>query len=215
MPKIELVIFDWNGTLQNDVPLYYEYSVRRVFEQRGLPVPTLQEYRDEVSVDLERFYRDHGVLGPFDVDALFTESRLAIKADGARTEIFPEVPQVLKALRAVGVARTLVSLAPTGELIAMLDGYGIGWDFAIVSGDVYVKAGMFREHCAMVGIPLEGAVVVGDMVDDARSATLAGIKPILCPRGYHTRERIEAARAEIPQIEIVATLDELPSLVAG
>ncbi len=64
MPKTDLVIFDWNGTLTDktkEQAIAYG-SVCEIFRQYGIPVPPPEVYYREISSDFMRsFYWPHGI----------------------------------------------------------------------------------------------------------------------------------------------------------
>ena len=60
MCKANTAVLDWNGTLLNDLPLVYR-SVCQIFATYGLPAPTLEQYRTEMSQEWMKFYLNYGI----------------------------------------------------------------------------------------------------------------------------------------------------------
>ncbi|MBI4142268.1 HAD family hydrolase [Candidatus Uhrbacteria bacterium] len=209
MSARRLVIFDWNGTLQDDVDLYFEYSVRRVFARYGLPCPSFATYREEMTgATFMDFYWSRGIPRSLTIDALFEQSRREIIADGRTAEIFPEVRDVLVRLTERGCLVAVVSMAPTVEIVEGLVGRGIHRHLDFIQGDARNgKGDVFMQCLERLDVRPKDAIAVGDLVDDAIAAQTAGVKPLLCPRGYHSRERIESARGAIPTMSVIETLD--------
>ena len=56
---IKAVIFDYNGTLLDDLPVAYG-SIREIFRRYNLPCPTPEQYRLEIGTNFMEFYYNHG-----------------------------------------------------------------------------------------------------------------------------------------------------------
>ena len=123
---------------------------------------------------------------------------------------YPEVPAVLRALRASGITLVVVSnwdvslherLAETG-LAALVDG-------AVASAEVGVAKphpAIFAHALSIAGVPPEAAWHVGDsVVADVGGALAANLVPVLVARDG-------APRAGDPGVRTVAALDGLPAL---
>ena len=54
-PVIRNVIFDWSGTLVDDLPAVWE-ATNFVFKQAGLSEMTLEEFRAEFCLPFKKFY---------------------------------------------------------------------------------------------------------------------------------------------------------------
>ncbi len=61
---IDHVIWDWNGTLLNDVPHAVE-TINFMLEPRGLPLMNIERYREVFSFPVRRYYETLG----FDLQA--------------------------------------------------------------------------------------------------------------------------------------------------
>jgi phosphoglycolate phosphatase-like HAD superfamily hydrolase len=208
-----ICVFDWNGTLQDDAAYIYECGVQRIFRAFGLPCPSLETYKDEVAADfMAAFYWPHGI--PKDVTA---EHLNAIMADGFKErgkppELFSDAVPVLNELRHRGYALMVASGYATAKLEAAIVRNGLAGHFSAVFGDVRDKAGAIRA-CASAGMrPV--IAKVGDTTEDMLGAHAAGVIPYICPRGFHTRERIAVACAQAPSTVVVENLtvllDHLP-----
>lgn len=128
---------------------------------------------------------------------------------------FPEVVEVLSALRAAGVRLVVVSnwdvslhdaLAAAG-LDALLDG-------ALTSaetGTAKPDPGLLRRGLALAGVPAGRALMVGDTRPDVEAARAAGCDAVLVAR--HGPPAGEPWATADPAPRIVADLRALPELV--
>jgi putative hydrolase of the HAD superfamily len=127
-------------------------------------------------------------------------------------EPYPEVPAVLRALRARGDRLVVVSNWDV-SLHEMLDRTGLGAlvDGAISSAEVGVSKPdpeIFRRALALAGCPAQGGVHAGDSLEhDVAGALAAGLRPVLVAR----EGRPEAVPAGVA---VIGSLGELAVLAA-
>ena len=124
--------------------------------------------------------------------------------------LYPEVPEVLAALRAAGLKLVVVSNwdSTLPSLLARL-GLADAFDDVIVSAVVGVSKphrGIFEEALRRSGVAPGAALHVGDsLTDDYHGARAAGLQALLVDRaGRHG-----------PEVESIASLVELPVRIAG
>jgi putative hydrolase of the HAD superfamily len=124
--------------------------------------------------------------------------------------LYPEVPEVLAALRAMGLKLVVVSNWDS-TLPSLLERLGLAdaFDDVIVSAVVGVSKphrGIFEEALRRSAVAPGAALHVGDsLIDDYDGARAAGLQALLVDRaGRHG-----------PEVESIASLAELPVRIAG
>jgi putative hydrolase of the HAD superfamily len=124
--------------------------------------------------------------------------------------LYPEVPEVLAALRAMGLKLAVVSNWDSSlpSLLARL-GLGEAFDDVIASAVVGVSKpdrGIFDEALRRADVAPDAALHVGDsLVDDYRGARAAGLHALL----------VDRAGRYGPEVERIASLAELPVRISG
>jgi phosphoglycolate phosphatase-like HAD superfamily hydrolase len=216
LKRFRLCLFDYNGTLQDDLHYIYECGPRRIFEKFGLPCPGIDEYRNQVSADFMRtFYWPHGIPPQVTAEDLNAIMKQAMKERGEPARLFPDALDAVRAVSAAGCRCVLVSAYDSAKLNEAVARHGLAPFFERIVGDARDKAADFRRLMDEFGARPEETAAVGDMVEDAEASGRAGVTPFLCPRGFHTRERIEAAKLDQPTIVIVETLADLTAHFTG
>jgi 2-haloacid dehalogenase len=127
---------------------------------------------------------------------------------------FPEVPGVLRTLRAAGFRTAILSNGSLAMLASAVDGNGLGALFdAVISVD---EVGVFKPHPSVYQRALDRLDVPADAVSfqssnawDAHAASAFGMRVVWCNRYGQRRERLPG----VPDREI-CTLAELPALLA-
>ncbi len=211
MRRFDLCIFDFNGTLQDDLHFIYECGPRRIFEKFGLPCPDLDTYRNEVTGDfMVSFYWPHGIPREVTAEDLNAIMKAAMKEPGRRpAQLFPDALNALEAVAASGCENVLVSAYDSAKLAEGVARHGLGRFFSQIRGEVPDKAQEFFRLRVQRGVDPARICAIGDQVEDAVAAAQAGIVPVICPRGFHGRERIETVRRDIPSLVII---DDLAAL---
>jgi len=130
-------------------------------------------------------------------------------------ELFPEVPEVLSALRASGVRTAILSNGSPAMLDALVARAGLANAFdAVLSVDAI---GVFKTHPKVyqyaldtLGLPANAIAFQSSNAWDAYAASDFGMHVVWCNRYGQRRERLPGA----PDFEI-RTLAELPELLAA
>jgi len=138
---------------------------------------------------VERVTRAAGGVPEFDAyfDRLF-----AHYASAPAWRVYPEVPEVLAALRARGLALAVVSNFDS-RLPPLLDALGLGpfFDAVVCSGAVGAAkpdGAIFAHALAALGVEASEALHIGDSrVNDYDGARAAGIEALLVDRGTTAR----------------------------
>lgn len=213
MRRHELVIFDWNGTLQDDLVHMYECGVQRIFRQFRLPCPTLDEYRHEVSSDYMRtFYRPRGIPSHVCADELNDIVAEGMRERGTRPALFPDADSFVRGLARRGYLVAVSSAFTRAHLDDAVAHHRLGPVFFRVDSDVRDKAESFVSIIDEAGVAAESCAVIGDTLDDLRGAVSIGARPYICTRGFHLPEVIEAERPNAPDLVTCRTLAELVPL---
>ena len=187
------VIWDWNGTLWDDLPQVHE-ATNAALREIGGPSLTLPEYVGLFTRPLPMFYRralgrDLSPPEWEEVNRVFMNSyRSNIHLASLASEAIPALELVARN----GATQSILSLYPHGPLTALVDEVGIAHHFTCVEGlrgtPDSSKAGMFPDHlrAAANGIRPHRVVMIGDTDDDLISAQGAGSSGVLVNHhGYH------------------------------
>lgn len=209
------VVWDWNGTLLDDLPVVIE-AVNVTIAQLGLGPIDETAYRDHYTRPVRIFYdRIFGrpvtdeewlrVNTGFH-DAYFRLADNAGLAPGAR--------EAMLLLSESGWTQSLLSMSPHDWLAGIVDRLGIDQWLDLVDGLSGPTGGLKAEHLGMhlerLEIPGDRAVVIGDTPDDVAAAHSVGARPILFHGGSHHLDLLEAQGAPIAE-----TLLEAARLAVG
>ena len=175
--KYKNVVWDWNGTLLNDVKVGVN-TLNDMLGRRGLPLLSVEDYKEkfgfpELSVDFVETYDKYaGEVG---------------LNEGVR--------EVLAGIQQTGVKQYVLSALREDLLQQMLRHFQIDsrFDRACGANDIYAAGKIERGQQMLQTCPIvpEDTLMVGDTIHDAEVADALGFDCILFAGGHNNEERLQ------------------------
>jgi phosphoglycolate phosphatase-like HAD superfamily hydrolase len=197
------IVWDWNGTLLDDLDIVVDSVNAALAEFDAGPI-SLDDYRNNYTRPVVKFYEV--LLGRPVADREWR--RLDIIFHDAYREALPQVrlahdaEEALRAALDAGWSQSLLSMFPHDELMEVvarhrLDRYLVAVDgLRGLRGDrkvSYLEAHLQRLAPTFGGhIDPAGVLVIGDALDDAAAAEALGLQCILFAGGSHPRDELAA-----------------------
>ncbi len=191
-PAYDHVVFDWNGTLIDDIDLAVE-SANCVMAKYGKPAIDQETYRRHFRFPVQDLYRDLG----FDFEVISFEriSQHYLSHFDSRVnecELHPGARPLLEVLRKQGVGASILSASYREALMLSLRHYELEEYFAnVMALSNQHAAGKLAEACelqAMLGAESGRVLYIGDTTHDAEIADELGWNCLLIPHGHQSRE---------------------------
>lgn len=212
---IKLVIFDNNGTLEDDLLNLAYGSVVKIFNIHDLLPPTLEQYRQEITAKFMDFYYSHGFSPNVGHPKYATaESLNAIRKKYYEENVHqarfrPDAVRTLVYLKSINLKTAIVSSEIKSVLTPKLYNNGLLGLLDCLRAGVYGdKAPVLLEVCKELNVISEEALYVDDTVDGTSAAKSAGLIPVGFGNGYNAPERLRTITSKI-----IYELSELPSLI--
>lgn len=192
-------IFDWNGTLLNDLSLVYG-SVKAIFENYNLKPPSLNVYREKITSQFVNFYHNEGIPKTATGDDLNKIRKEYFEKHKNEVELSKNAVLTLITLKAMGLQTAIVSGEMAGYLNTRLPQFKISNLFDKVRDGAYNKEEAFVETLDFFGVKAEESFYVDDTEDGIKAAKNIGIKTFgfIHPNSYHSAERILTAEPDYP-----------------
>lgn len=206
--KYTHIIWDWNGTLLNDIGASLA-SVNDMLAMRGREPIGIDYYRECIGVPIIRFYEKVFDLPNEDYSIIikqYNNGYLYHLKDCGLTE---NAVEVLDYFARKGVKQAIVSSSNNEQLYANVRKYGIFDRFEAVLGAADYFAGSKIERAVEYLSKSEGyrALVIGDLEHDAEMAAELGADCVLITSGHENRQRLYSANARV-----ISDLRELISI---
>ena len=194
MKKYDYIIWDFNGTLLNDVETGI-WSVNQLLSQRGLAtIDSVEHYRKIFRFPIIEYYRGLGFdfnaepyeeLAPKWVELYLQRVKTATLCDG--------VEEALEYIKKQGIRQSVLSATEIGMLIRQLSDLGIKDYFEEILGLDNIHAGSKLSLAYNWGERHQGVSVllVGDTDHDAETARVLGADCILVSNGHQSEEYLK------------------------
>lgn len=208
-----LLIWDWNGTLLDDVEACLNVA-NAMLAARGMRlIPDLAAYRSIFRFPVIGYYRDMGYT--FE-DESFEEVSVDFvaryKKELARCTLMPGAEEVVGKIAAAGIPQTVLSATGEDRLADEIRSFGLLDAFETVLGLndnlAFGKAERGRAYVREKGIDPDRVLFIGDTDHDAEVAQAIGCRCVLIPNGHQPKEKLAALG-----VPLIGSLKELPALI--
>lgn len=199
--KVSDVIWDWNGTLLNDLNLCLT-SINSLLGKRALPLLEESFYKEVFSFPIKDYY---SVIGfDFEKEDFEVPAREFIdlyEAGVAECRLHPAAVEVLSFFRRKGTRQYVLSAMHQPMLEKTLEHNRIINYFEGVSGlgDHYAASKVERGHQLFSShdIDTETACMIGDTIHDYEVAAALNIRCVLIADGHQSKQRLLSTGATV------------------
>jgi phosphoglycolate phosphatase len=203
---IRNIIFDWSGTLVDDLPAVLQAS-NYILAQAGRPVMTLEQFRAEFSLPFSKFYDRHTPhIAMAQLEEWFhAEFR---RAQSSVVEL-PYAREFLEFCRQQKIRTFLLSSVHQDHFVVQcgVTGFDVYIDKSYT--DVWDKRKKIHDILKENHLQPDETVFIGDMQHDIETAKHGGIHSVAVLTGYNTLGQLRAAQPDL----IVEHLGELRRLL--
>lgn len=189
------IIWDWNGTLLNDLVLSVD-SINTMLKERNLNPISIEHYKEIFVFPVVKYYEACGFdfnKEDFEIPAM--QFITLYQKSQHETELFSDVMETLNYLKEKNYRQFVLSAMEDGNLNKMLSDKGISNFFEDVRGiqDNYAreKVSMGKKLMQDFGLLPEECIMIGDTLHDAEVAEICGMDCILFSGGHVSRQRLE------------------------
>ena len=179
---IRNIIFDWSGTLVNDLPAVLE-ATNYCFEQSGLPPLSEEEFRREFKLPFTGFYKKYlPDADPRQLEKWFHTRFAAIHAQSV-VEI-PQVREFLEFCKQAGMKRFVLSSVREDHFKIQANALGLADYFDDLYLGVWDKRDCIHRLLQKHQLRPDDTLFVGDMVHDVETAKHGGVYSCAVITGY-------------------------------
>lgn len=205
------IVWDWNGTLLDDLGLVVDATNASLALFGAGPV-TADEHRRDFIRPITAYYE--GVIGrpisAAEFENLDREFHAAYNAGAPHLGLTFGVPDLLAGY---GPHQSLLSMWFHKDLVPAVSRHGLTDYFRRVDGLRATvggghKAPLLKEHLAEMGLDPADVVLIGDSVDDADAAAAVGAGAVLYSGGFTHVDKLRAVG-----VPVVDTLEDAVKLV--
>ena len=193
------IIWDWNGTLLDDIDLCLQV-INNLLENRSLPIITRGFYLDVFGFPVEDYYQKLGFnfdREPF--ESVSTEFITAYENGRTKCRLMPGARATLETLISNGFSQSIISASKQTYLKQAVFEYDIQSHFNSINGldnhHAAGKSGIAKQY--LMSQNHTSLLLIGDTLHDAEIASILAIDCWLIPNGHQSRHRLNSAKVPL------------------
>ena len=213
MPKYKYIIWDWNGTILDDLQLNLEVE-NTLLSRRGRKlISGIEEYQEKFQFPIIKFYEELD----FDLEKeKFEDIAKEYVAEFDKRfyelEVFYDAKGTIEDFKSSGIKQVILSQTEQKWLEKQVEHHNMTDLFTELLGarDIYVKGkvAMALKWIEECHIDAKDVLMVGDTVHDFEVSESIGCDCVLINRGHHSKERLMTTTATV-----MGSIDELRRMV--
>ena len=212
--KYNTIIWDWNGTLFNDVAWCIEVLNSMLSKRNLKTVAGVSEYHSVFCFPVIDYYRKVGFdFNKESFEVLAAEFIEKYHSDDRNKScLFPGVSEVLLDIKDAGVAQVILSASKINYLEQQVSYFDIRDNFTELLG----LSNFYAASKIDVGLEFinrnsnTNAVLIGDTKHDYEVAKALGIDCILIPNGHQSRETLMSCG-----VSVLDNITDVPVFISG
>lgn len=204
------IIWDWNGTLLDDVHLCIDI-VSGIAERHGAQTVTRESYLKKFRFPVIEYYKELGFdLNRTSYEHLSKEFFHAYKNNVHLTRLHAGMAELIAELSDSGIKSSVLSAAKEEDLLGMLEHFNIKHLFEYIYGVsdhlAHGKIARGLDLLSKINLPPSQIVLVGDTDHDAEVADSLGVDAILLDGGHQCPDRLTARKLVVLSRKSLASL---------
>lgn len=206
--KYQVIIWDWNGTLLNDIWLVME-TVNDLLQKSGKQHLSVAEFKANFEYPITKFLSNLGFPNdPETLNMLYHKFIEKYEMNVSDSSLMPHGMEVVKNFYSAGVKQILMSMRRKKQVLREAKGFGV-FPFmhqviANKSDLEYDKFEMLNRFLKYNPLETENVLCVGDTIYDWQVANHFGIDCVLLSGGYQ-----DLTQYADKKIHIIQSLKEL------
>ena len=196
--KYTHIIWDWNGTLLDDIGASLA-SVNDMLAKRGESPMSVERYKECIGTPIIRFYEQVFDLEKEDYAAILAEYNAGYMHHLKDCGLTEGAEKAIDFFASEGIHQAIVSSSNNAQLCENAKKYGVYDRFEAVLGAADFKADSKVERAKnyLKNSGAERVLVVGDLEHDAEMAAEIGADCVLLTSGHEHPERLKRSGAVI------------------
>jgi phosphoglycolate phosphatase-like HAD superfamily hydrolase/ADP-ribose pyrophosphatase YjhB (NUDIX family) len=191
---IRNIIFDWSGTLVDDLPAVLKAS-NFVLAQAGKPAMSLEQFRAEFTLPFKKFYDRHTPEVPMEKLEIWFHAEFK-RAQTLVIEL-PHAREFLKFCREHKIRTFLLSSVHDDHFKVQCEATGFGEFLERPYVGVWDKREKIHSILAENNLLPDETVFIGDMEHDIETARYGGVHSCAVLTGYNTLLQLRNARPDL------------------
>ena len=209
--KYTHIIWDWNGTLLNDVSWCMQ-QINIMLKKRRLPVlDSLQAYHCVFGFPVKDYYRRVGFDFEKESFEILAAEFIELYHNNENALLFPAAKEILSEFQQKGIHQIILSASELGNLLSQMKPFDIASFFDEILGisDIFATSKIDLGKAYIQQTNPEKAVLVGDTIHDKEVADELGVDCILIANGHQSKKDLSSCDSVVVDclIDIMSVLE--------
>lgn len=194
LSKYKHIIWDWNGTILDDVDLCVEL-INNLLRARELRTVSREEYKDIFTIPVRNYYESLGfdfVKEPFEI--VGREWMDQYEKRKFECGLYAGITEVLEKINNLGVGQSILSAYSQHTLEDLVEHFGLTKYFTHIVGldNIYAASKMHlgKDLIGRLGNGKGETLLIGDTLHDLEVATEIGADCVLVSGGHQSRGKL-------------------------
>lgn len=203
--KYKYVVFDFNGTIIDDVELCLNI-LNKMLSEKSLPVFDVSGYREIFTFPIIEYYKNAGfTFEGYTYEELSNEFILDYQPSSYKCSLFDGIVETLDLLKKNGYKLILLSASEINNLKMQLDNFNITHYFDSILGldniGAHSKKEIAKEYFLKNNIDAKKCLFIGDSLHDYEVSKFLGSDVVLVTYGHQSIKQLE--KANVPLIDSI------------
>ncbi len=189
---IKNIIFDWSGTLSNNLNCFYK-TCEIIFQKLGKEMPPIEEIRRNFTLPYMKFWNKHFPdLSKEKQDKLYAETIV----QAGKSCLYDNVKKVLQNLNKQKINLFVLSSDPKIQIIPEMKKAGVSNLFKEVFWELHEKKHIISEILKKYNLNSNETLYIGDTSGDIEMGKKAGIKTAGITWGFQHKDILEKSKPD-------------------
>lgn len=201
MKEVKTVIFDFNGTILDDLDLCFNI-LNKMLNMCNHPSITKERYLDIFTFPVIEYYKKAGFdFSKESFDELAKIFMDLYQPNSLKCTLHKGIVELIKKYRNEGKKIVLLSASKRNLMIEQLESFGIInlFDEILGTGTINAvgKIEIAREYLNSNHIDNNTTIMIGDTLHDDEIAKVLGVQSFLIAKGHQSKERLMTSNAYV------------------
>ncbi|OGU76217.1 MAG: phosphatase [Ignavibacteria bacterium RBG_16_34_14] len=188
------IIWDWNGTLLNDVGLCVDI-INGVLSKRNLNSLSLEKYREIFTFPIKNYYIKAGFdFSQYSFEVVGQEWMSEYERRRTECPLHSGVEETLLLLKTKNIEQSILSAYPHNTLIEIISHFNLNDFFSYIIGldNIYAtsKVELGKDLMKKIGNGYGKVLLIGDTEHDRDVAAEIGTDCVLIANGHQSKEKL-------------------------
>lgn len=198
------IIWDWNGTILNDIDMSIDI-VNELLVEKRLDKVEVNTYREIFDIPVENYYKtlgfDFAEESFRDIGKRWMYQYESRKYNEARLNTYAK--ELIEEIHKSGISQSVLSAYPQDTLEELVSHFNLTgyFDYLVGASDIYAHGKLDEGKHLMNMLQLDKgeAVLIGDTIHDYEVAKAIGADVILTAEGHQSFERLSRTGCKVVQ----------------